>query len=91
MPFMAPISLCMRYVPVMFGPNITGTYRSMNCMKMVETSGAIYKSGDSYVDNAPTVLETGGLALDASLSSAIYGRSQTVQPNSLQLLPCIRV
>lgn len=72
-------------------PNITGTYRSMNCMKMVETSGAIYKSGDSYVDNAPTVLETGGLALDASLSSAIYGRHQTVQPNSLQLLACIKI
>lgn len=63
----------------------------MNCMKMVETSGAIYKSGDSYVDNAPTVLQTGGLALDASLSSAIYGRSQTVQPSSLLCLPCIKI
>ena len=76
---------------MMFGPNITGTYRSMNCMKMVETSGAIFKSGDSYVDNAPTVIQTGGLALDASLSSAIYGRHQTVQPNSLQLLACIKI
>ena len=79
------------------GPNITGS---------VEPDGSSWSLGFSYLEfsGALKAMSSGnsgsnprydsggylGMQLDASMSSNAYGKSSTVQPKSLQLLPCIK-
>lgn len=71
-------------------PNVTGYFREAGndldaggCIQTTKTNGGWVQAGD------------GGLRkrvdIDASRSSSSYGRSTTVQPPSLRLLPCIKV
>ena len=75
------------------GPNITGEglwwenggYSSAavkGCFYVSEESNHL-GAGESDWDNAM-------ILMDASRSSSIYGRSDTVHPSSLKLLPCIK-
>ena len=41
--------------------------------------------GQDGKQNVPTTF-----GIDASRSSAVYGRSSTVQPESIRLIPCIK-
>ena len=71
-------------------PNVTGgvgLYNSNN------TYGATVWNPVSYNANSVIGQESpmpGYVEIDASLSSPVYGASDTVQPASLTLLPCIR-
>ena len=78
-------------------PNISGS---------IEPDGSSWSLGFSYLkfSGALKAMSSGnsgsnprydsggylGMQLDASLSSSAYGKSNTVQPKSLQLLPCIK-
>ena len=75
-------------------PNITGeglwwengNYSSAavkGCFYVSEESNHL-GAGESDWDNAM-------ILMDASRSSSIYGRSDTVQPPSVKLLPCIKI
>ena len=76
-------------------PNITGAASPVTGAynKYVTASGALVS-----VDSSPPTGYQGGTAqalnstlhFDASLSSPIYGASNTVQPPALTLLPCIK-
>lgn len=79
------------------GPNISGS---------IEPDGSSWSLGFSYLkfSGALKAMSSGdsgsnprydsggylGMQLDASMSSNAYGKSSTVQPKSLQLLPCIK-
>ena len=72
-------------------PNITGSASSLWCIgDNTATSGAISKTSVNKPSSGS--MSSGGanryidLALDASHSSAIYGRSTTVQPNAVKKL-----
>ena len=54
-------------------------------------SGAFYKGGLVNWNIQGKNVNSYTIAFDASLSSATYGASATVQPNSLLLMPCIKV
>ena len=78
-------------------PNISGS---------IEPDGSSWSLGFSYLkfSGALKAMSSGnsgsnprydsggflGMQLDASMSSNAYGKSSTVQPKSLQLLPCIK-
>ncbi len=77
-------------------PNITGSVGEFRFMstKSPITEGA-FSSGDSssvYLSGAETsnASKSKTVRFDASLSSGIYGNSETVQPPALTLLPCIK-
>lgn len=78
-------------------PNLTGTFAfNFNNYTLPEVSG-LYKiltnqpfaKGISWSGDATTSADE-RLVFDASGSNAIYGRSDTVQPPALTLLPCIK-
>lgn len=75
-------------------PNITGKFKVGNYPLFTsEHTGAFFGSdygqadrhGQDSLSNRPTTT-----SFDASRSSAVYGRSSTVQPASLCLLHCIK-
>lgn len=82
----------MLILPVMFGPNITGTFEPayMQHSGAVTTGALTSLTSDSFTaaDSSDT---KGGFALDASLSNSIYSNSETVQPQSNQVLIIIKV
>ena len=73
-------------------PNISGKIGNLGLnFSQTTNEGALWGAkgdwwGGSNDDNYKTTLN-----LDASRSSTVYGRSTTVQPPSLRLLPCIKV
>ena len=77
------------------GPNITGHVQSGYCAVV---DGGNTPVGALYLDTPANIIARGnessnqrrGLGIDASLSSTIFGGSETVQPMSLKLLPCIK-
>ena len=78
-------------LPVMFGPNITGQINPV-CQHnwTVKPSGAFsygeargVTGGDFFTGNTLFIF-------NANSSDSIFGRAETVQPASLQLLPCIK-
>lgn len=80
--------------PVMFGPNITGKvmvggYQLMTSKHTGAFFGSDYGTADYHGQdvrqNVPTTF-----GIDASRSSAVYGRSSTVQPASTRMLLCIK-
>lgn len=76
-------------------PNITGHVQSGYCAVV---DGGNAPVGALYLDTPANIIARGnessnqrrGLGIDASLSSTIFGGSETVQPMSLKLLPCIK-
>ena len=71
-------------------PNITGTLYSV-INEQGSASGAIqYAATETGVAGTGTARQRGNYTLNASLSNPIYGKSDTVQPPALTLLPCIK-
>ena len=71
-------------------PNITAFAGDFFCNgDHIDTSGAMYQASVHYNDlagqNDPYKQYTVGLGFNASRSSAVYGRSSTVQPNALNM------
>lgn len=77
-------------------PNIIGSVRLGvgNRIGILDYSNALKGEGSATVVNGISGNSAGGrndrLILDASKSNTIYGRSNTVQPPSISLLPQIR-
>ncbi len=71
-------------------PNITGTLYSV-INEQGSASGAIqYAATETGVAEIGTARQRGNYTLNASLSNPIYGKSDTVQPPALTLLPVIK-
>lgn len=74
-------------------PNITGTTGYTVTANDDATTGALSK-GSQSTEGCPSVAAGPGkftvLGFDASKSNNIYGSSNTVQPSSVTLLPCIK-
>lgn len=71
-------------------PNITGTLYSV-INEQGSASGAIqYAATETGVAGTGTARQRGNYTLNASISNPIYGKSDTVQPPALTLLPCIK-
>ena len=70
-------------------PNITGSAR-IHSGRTVDHSGALIqvKHGTNAGDNGGWTNDY-GIDIDASASSSVYGKSTSVQPEALRLLPCI--
>nr|DAQ77286.1 MAG TPA: Baseplate wedge protein [Caudoviricetes sp.] len=71
-------------------PNITGTFNAPESSDMVAT-GAVYLHSKGYKGASKSDWDNWLYGFDASRSNAIYGRSSTVQPPALTLLPCIHI
>lgn len=79
------------------GPNITGEIK----MHAVSNAGLLYDDvpdiGAFFKSGRTNVVPNGAnavgahLGFDASRVSKIYGSSSIVQPQSLMLLPCIKI
>ena len=81
--------------PVMFGPNITGSFTLWKVYLndgRAEATGAFQKIAESavYASGSENGTPYKGFTFDASRVSATYGASTVVQPASLCLLPCIK-
>lgn len=78
-------------VPVMFGPNITGSTGSVVGYSGQSASGAFSRSdaGDATLQPGRLVT-TASISFKASDSSSKYGGASSVQPPSLRLLACIK-
>ena len=77
--------------PVMFGrPNITGT-KSGFVYKSAGPTGACYitQEDPQYIDGVSQVLRH--VNFSANRASSLYGNSSTVQPPSVQVMPCIKL
>ena len=71
-------------------PNITGTLYSV-INEQGSASGAIqYAATETKMVEAGAARQRGNYTLNASLSNPTYGKSNTVQPPALTLLPCIK-
>lgn len=81
---------CSVNVPVMFGPNITGQFQAES-WNITGRQGAFYIRKKSLGGASGSDGEAHEVSLDASYSSSVYGRSSTVQPSALRLIPCIKI
>jgi microcystin-dependent protein len=71
-------------------PNITGGIFGEN--ETYSTSGVFYNNGGGNANKTESNYgNNNNIYFDASRCSAIYGRSSTVQPPALRLLPCIHI
>ena len=75
----------------MFGPNITGTEKGDENPPIETCTGAFYKAGSYSNTGAGSVSGSGILGFDASRASSLFGKSTTVQPQSVRVLPCIKI
>lgn len=79
------------------GPNITGEiemHSSTNAGLLypdAEESGAFYKASYAMITPSGATVSGNHLGLDASRSSGIFGESETVQPQAIRLLPCVKI
>lgn len=75
------------------GPNISGTLYldDLDSAREPTLSGAFYDTGKRTTDPAGNYGGGCVAGLSATRSSSVYGKSQTVQPASLRLIPCIKV
>lgn len=71
-------------------PNITGTFNAPESGDLVAT-GAVYLHSRGYIGTGKSDWDNWLYGFDASRCSPIYGRSSTVQPPALTLLPCIHI
>lgn len=77
-------------LPVMFGPNITGQFQAES-WNITGRQGAFYIRKKSLGGASGSDGEAHEVSLDSSYSSSVYGRSSTVQPSALRLIPCIKI
>lgn len=79
------------------GPNITGEiemHSSTNAGLLypdAEESGAFYKASYARLTPSGATVSGNHLGLDSSRSSGIFGESETVQPQAIRLLPCVKI
>ncbi len=81
-------------VPVMLGPNITGTIGRIPNDNQDQTAGAFEEtSTSSDIVNAAAMGAIGTFvnSFSAAKSNTIYANSETVQPRSNQVLIIIKV
>ena len=72
-------------------PNIIGSaFNGYTCNNDVEVSGALSYTPYGEGISANVGREGLKLEIDASRSSSVYGKSDTVQPPALQLIPQIK-
>ena len=75
----------------MFGPNISGGIGDYGLSPDARSEGCIVVTQEgTYKFNPGTAIQK-GFSLNASLASSLFGSSQTVQPLSVRLLPCIKL
>ena len=85
--------------PLMFGPNISGATAARDLTNAyngldVYQSGAFFWNQKNSKGSLAGGVHTdagGTLNLNASMSDDTYGASETVQPSSVRLLPCIKL
>lgn len=76
------------------GPNITGEglWWENGGYSKEEVKGCFYVSEESnHLGAGESDWDNAMILMDSSRSSPIYGRSVTVQPPSVKLLPCIKI
>jgi len=74
-------------------PNITGEFNANMLGDSGFTGKGAFKSGSTISSQTPNSSGDGsqkGFSFDASSCAEVYGKSETVQPKSLTLLPCIK-
>lgn len=77
-------------------PNITGGISNTHVRNNVGTQGTGYgavvvgNNRSAYTGSLQETTGSGSWSFNASLSNPVYGNSETVQPPSLTLLPCIK-
>lgn len=71
-------------------PDITGNFNAVEAADMVAT-GAFYLAAKGYRGTGKSDWDNWLYGFAASRSNAIYGRSSTVQPPAVVLLPCIHI
>lgn len=87
-------SFALPEVPVMFGPNISGSFNTGDRGSHGSAEGAISTllfGTPKFTDQRDVVAPVNGFSFDASLSNAIYGSSSSVQVPALFALACIKV
>ena len=73
-------------------PDITGTFNGPeNRGYGFRLSGAFYDTGANGIGTGKSDWDNAIFGFQASRSNSIYGRSSTVQPPALTLLPCIHI
>ena len=80
-------------VPLMFGrPNITGNVGVGGGNTQNPPSGAFYIGNSPSQGYYASIVDTNtGRSMDASRQNDTYGKSVTVQPPSIRVLPCIKI
>lgn len=78
------------------GPNITGSASFQNNVGLTNEKGIVtgaFTAGSEFPDTFSKVngYGTSAIVFDASLADSTYGSSESVQPSSLKLLPCIKI
>ena len=79
----------------MFGlyPNITGTGAGDYLSREDKWTGCMSANGNANIggfEGRSGGIQFVNVTVDASRSSSAYGSSQTIQPPSLRVLPCIK-
>ena len=80
--------------PVMFGPNIIGSF-SNGYRGMVGTATGAFGHPEpwkKFIDwgSAGSVSAYDGAGFDASWSSSLFGVASTVQPSAMRFLACVK-
>lgn len=73
-------------------PNITGDYQALSAVNWQQANGAFYIDGvhGAIAQGIESQTSLSHMNFTASRLSAVFGNSQTVQPLSIRLLPCIK-
>ena len=73
-------------------PNITGGYPLIFDEFSMPVMGAFQEEGEGwYVGISGGNSSFHGASLNANKSNSLYGKSSTIQPDSLMLLPCLKI
>ena len=76
-------------------PNITGNFNAQgnsNAGRFTDKASGAFYTNTPYSGNVNSGVGdiSGGYSFDASRTNSIYGKSNTVQPPALQMIPQIR-
>ena len=77
----------------MFGPNISGEVCGKNGQSFsygLKASGPFFEGTAGYSAQDVSHVVAKAIRFDASRNSSVFGKSSSVQPSSLRLLPCIK-
>ena len=80
-------------MPLMFGPNITGSAGAGKAgwhQDSFVPSGAFASTSEALMVGGGEVVTITGQNFNASRSSSVFGSSSSVQPPAIRFLPCIR-